>query len=348
VTEKIPQINWNSIDPDRLEQLRAAAGDGPVLILSHDNPDPDSLSSGKGLAVLLQSAWGVPSRLMYSGLVARAENRAMLQLLTPDWEHIDLLPDLKNFSAVALVDTQPGAGNNSLPEEHIPQIVIDHHHPLRDELDRVPFIDVRPKIGSTASMVYEYLDAAGIELDETLSTALFYGVQTDTRGLARGGSTTDEYVYLNLLPHLDRLTLIRVEQAGLSRDYYRAFCNGLEAARVYEHSTIASLGDLQRPDLTAEMADILIRMEGVRAVLCLGFYQDTLFFSLRTEPLGQDAGLLVQRIIKSFGKAGGHGTMAGGQVSLEGKDPDKMVQRIEGRFLKVMNEDGEGERLLSD
>jgi nanoRNase/pAp phosphatase (c-di-AMP/oligoRNAs hydrolase) len=268
--------------------------------------------------------------------------------LAPEWEHIDVLPDLKGFSAVALVDTQPGAGNNSLPPDHLPQIVIDHHHPLRDGLDQVPFFDVRPEVGATASMVYEYLDAAGVKPDSTLATALFYGVQTDTRGLARGGSITDEYVYLNLLSHLDRLTLIRVEQAGLSRDYYRAFCNGLEAARVYEHSIIASLGDLQRPDLTAEMADILIRMEGIRAVLCLGIYQETLFFSLRTESLGQDAGLLVQRIIVSLGKAGGHGTMAGGQVSLAGRDPGKIALRIERRFLKVMNERGEGETLLVD
>ena len=52
---------------------------------------------------------------------------------------------------------------------------------------------------------------------------MFYGLQTDTRGLARGASPIDEVVYVNLLNLIDRQQLIDVELAGLSRDYFRAF-----------------------------------------------------------------------------------------------------------------------------
>ena len=82
----------NSLDQNRLAQLRTTAGSGPVLILTHDNPDPDALASGKAFATLLKSAWNIPSRLLYSGLVQRAENRAMLNLLTPEWEHSNVPP----------------------------------------------------------------------------------------------------------------------------------------------------------------------------------------------------------------------------------------------------------------
>ena len=112
----------NSLDENRLTQLRATAGTGPVLILTHDNPDPDALASGKAFATLLKSAWNIPSRLLYSGLVQRAENRAMLNLLTPEWEHSDVLTGLDQFSALALVDTQPGAGNNRLPATTPPRL----------------------------------------------------------------------------------------------------------------------------------------------------------------------------------------------------------------------------------
>ena len=61
----------NLITPARLSQLRAVAGAGPVLVLTYDNPDPDSLASGKGFAALLR-AWGLSYRLVYSGQVARA------------------------------------------------------------------------------------------------------------------------------------------------------------------------------------------------------------------------------------------------------------------------------------
>ena len=152
----------NPIKQTHLEKLRLLAGTGPVLILTHDNPDPDSLASGKALATLFREAWGIPSRLVYSGLVARAENQAVLKRLTPEWEHSDLLPDLKEYTAVAQVDTQPGAGNNRLNTVQPRHIVIDHHFPLRDMIDTVTYADVRTDMGSTVTMLFQYLEAAGI------------------------------------------------------------------------------------------------------------------------------------------------------------------------------------------
>ncbi|MGD2048399.1 MAG: DHH family phosphoesterase [Chloroflexota bacterium] len=335
----------SSIDQNRLAQLRTIAGSGPVLILTHDNPDPDGLASGKAFATLLQSAWNIPSQLLYSGLVQRPENRAMLNLLTPEWAHSDELPELDQFSALALIDTQPGAGNNRLPINHIPEIVIDHHHPIRKTIRLVPFTDVQPKIGATATLLDQYLEAAGIVPDADLATAMFYALKTDTRGLSRGASLTDEVVYIKLLAQIDHKKLIQIEQAGLPQTYFRAFNQGLQAARVYSQSVVADLGTMHRPDLAAEMADLLIRLEGARAVLCLGHHEKILHLSIRTKPMGQDAGLLVQQVIVSPGKAGGHGTMAGGQVPLGGQEINHLVDVILGRFLKVMGETEKGESL---
>ena len=333
------------LDQNRLAQLRTIAGAGPVLILTHDNPDPDALASGKAFATLLKSAWNIPSQLLYSGLVQRPENRAMLNLLTPEWAHSDVLPGLDQFSAVALIDTQPGAGNNRLPTTHIPQIVIDHHHPMRETMRLVPYTDVQPEIGATATLLDQYLETAGIVPDSDLATAMFYALKTDTRGLSRGASSTDEVVYLKLLAQIDHSKLIQIEQAGLSQTYFRAFSHGLHAARVYTQSVVADLGTMHRPDLAAEMADLLIRLDRARAVLCLGVHEKILHLSIRTEPMGQDAGLLVQQVIVSPGKAGGHGTMAGGQVPLAGQEVNHLVNEIVRRFLKVMGETGEGESL---
>lgn len=336
----------NPVDQNHLCQLRAAAGSGPVLILTHDNPDLDALASGKALAALLWEAWGIPSRLVYSGLVAWAENRAMLRHLTPEWEHADTLRGLEQYSALALVDTQPTAGNNRLPASHVPHIVLDHHHPFRKALRAVPYADVRPEIGATVSLVYLYLEAAGVEPDPLLATAMFYGLKVDTLGLSRGASPTDEAVYVKLLSWVDRRKLIQVEQARLPRVYFGAFYHGLEAARLHGQAIVAYLGPVHRPDLPAEIADLLIRLEGARAALCLGRYGDTLHLSLRTVSLSQDAGLLIQEIVLPSGRAGGHGTMAGGQVLITGQDVRTLVAGIEGRYLAALGETGDGEDLL--
>ena len=336
----------NLLDQNRLAHLRTIVGSGPVLILTHDNPDPDALASGKAFATLLKSAWNIPSQLLYSGLVQRPENRAMLNILTPEWVHSDVLPGLDQFSAVALIDTQPGAGNNRLPATHIPQIVIDHHYPKRETIGLVPYTDVQPEIGAAATLLDQYLEAAGIVPDSDLATAMFYALKTDTRGLSRGASTTDEVVYLKLLAQIDHSKLAQIEQAGLPQAYFRAFSHGLHAARVYTQSLVADLGTMHIPDLAAEMADLLIRLDRARAVLCLGVHDKTLLLSIRTEPMGQDAGLLVQQVIVSQGKAGGHGTMAGGQVPLlAGQEVNHLVNEIVDRFLEVMGETGKGESL---
>jgi hypothetical protein len=96
------------------------------------------------------------------------------------------------------------------------------------------------------------------------------------------------------------------------------------------------------------MADLLIRLEGAQAVLCLGEYNQTLNLSIRTMPLGQTAGLLVQQIIVEPGRAGGHGNMAGGQVPLQGQDYTALAARITGRFLGAMGEMEKGEPLIQD
>jgi nanoRNase/pAp phosphatase (c-di-AMP/oligoRNAs hydrolase) len=337
----------NPIDQNQLEKLRTTAGDGPVLILTHDNPDPDGLASGKALSTLLREAWDIPSQLIYSGLVARAENHVMLDRLTPEWECSEALPDLRQYSAVAQIDTQPGAGNNCVRVVHPNHIVIDHHYPVRDATITAPYADVRTNIGSTVTMLFQYLEAAGIDPDPLLATAMYYGLKTDTRSLTRGESVADDVAFMNLTRYLDQRELSRVEVAALSLEYFRSFSHGLHAARLFGQAVVAWLGSIEQPDFAAEMADILIRLQGARAALCMGQFRDTLHISLRTGGRDQDAGMIIQQVVTSPGSAGGHGTMAGGQFPLLGTNKDALLAEIEHRFLSVLGESGEGMALIA-
>ena len=87
-----------------------------VLILMHDNPDPDSIASAVGLQYLLGNLAKKPSLIGYSGIVGRAENRAMLKHLGIKMCSMSRI-SLQDYPCVALVDTQPLTGNNSLPPE---------------------------------------------------------------------------------------------------------------------------------------------------------------------------------------------------------------------------------------
>lgn len=338
--------NPNPIDELTLEKLREAAGKGPVLILTHHNPDPDGLASGYALSTLFKKAWGIQSRLIYTGLVGRVENRAMLKYLTPEWQKQKIIRKLDPYSAIALVDTQAGCGNNSLPKKFCPSIVIDHHQ-LSSSKEGIKYIDIRTEMGSTSTMMFQYLEAAGIETNSRLATALFYGLKTDTRGLSRSTTCSDEYAYFKLLSNVDHHKLSQVEQAQLPLVYFRAFDNALRSTRVYGKAVITVLEHMHSPDLPAEIADLLIRLSGTKAALCMGQYNDTLNLSLRTTPAYPYAGSLIHQILDGLGMAGGHRVMAGGQVPLGKTTPNTVEAEITVRFLQAMGEKGPGKPLLS-
>ena len=127
-----------------LAGLRAASR---VTFVSHVQPDPDSLGSMLGLAHLVQTRLGKPTRLTRDGLINRAENRAMAELLVLDLipvEELTFEPD----EAVVMVDSQPNTGRHSFGE--IPLYAVIDHHTTPGDLDAVPFVDVRPTLGTHA------------------------------------------------------------------------------------------------------------------------------------------------------------------------------------------------------
>src|SRR5258708_3241860 len=60
-----------------------------VTFVSHVHPDPDSLGSMMGLAYLVETCLGKPVRLTRDGLISRAENRAMVELLDIELEPLE-------------------------------------------------------------------------------------------------------------------------------------------------------------------------------------------------------------------------------------------------------------------
>jgi len=339
--------NPNPLNQADLNRLQEALSPGPVLILAHHNPDPDALAAGAGLAYLLEYMWGLATHKVFSGLVARAENIAMLQHLTPGWSRITAFSEVAEYSHIALVDTQPGAGNNILPASIAPNAVFDHHQPMRHQVDAVPYLDLRPEVGAAATLIYQYLEIANLTLPPRLATALFYGIKTDTRGLSRGASIGDKVAYVNLLADVDHDALLQVEYARRPKEFFKSLMKGLAATQVYGSAVIAILGNMDRSDFAAELADQLIVLEEVRGVLCIGRYEEVLQLSVRTTPLGEDSGLLIQQVVRDLGRGGGHGVMAGGQVPLTNRVADVIESELVARFLVLMEEDNTpGESLI--
>src|SRR6516165_106200 len=122
-----------------------------VTLVSHVQPDPDSLGSMMGLAHLIETVLDKPTRLTRDGLISRAENRAMVELL--DIELVSLEDVVwRKRDALVMVDSQPNPGRHSL-NPRLPLYAVIDHHDTPGIVHGVPFVDVREGLGATCSVV---------------------------------------------------------------------------------------------------------------------------------------------------------------------------------------------------
>lgn len=304
-----------------------------VLIHPHNYPDPDAIAASVALKFLLKEGFQVDSQIIYAGYIGRVENKALVQYLDKPLR-IVRSSDWNLGLPLALVDTQPGAGNNSLPVNQTADIVIDHH-PVITESKTGTYIDIRPELGASSTILTEYLLEAGIEPSIKLATALFFGIKTDTMGLSRNPSPPDIKAYFYLQQRIDVDALARIEQAQVPLSYFQSIDNAIHAAQIFDKDVIiAYLGYLTYPDLCAEIADFFMRLSGVQWVLCMGVFRDELILSVRSRNNKIGAGKLVKEIIGIKGPAGGHGSMAAGNIALDpGDDPELIAEDLKNSFL---------------
>jgi nanoRNase/pAp phosphatase (c-di-AMP/oligoRNAs hydrolase) len=301
---------------DRLVEY--AKGHRRALILTHDNPDPDSIAAGVGLAHLLEKLAGVEAIVAYGGIVGRAENRALVRVLKLPVVPVSRLM-FDDFDLICMVDTQPEQGNHSLPARHFPDVVIDHH-PERPDSHLAPIADVGGPIGATSTVVADYFRASGLRVPQDVATALFYGIKADTRDLGRQTTQQDVDAYLWLFPMTDKEALGEIEHPKLPDDYFRLYHTAIEKALVFGDAVVCDLGDIYAPDMVAEVAERFSFLEDMKWSLAFGDYADAMYFSLRTSDRRTNAGRLIRDVIESRGgSAGGHGTMAGARVPVKGQ-----------------------------
>jgi len=318
-----------------------------ILVMCHNNPDPDTIASAAALKSILHQKHRGRVVICYGGTIGRAENRQFIKRLKIEMTHVNDI-DFKSFSVICLVDSQPRTGNNSLPDAILPHVVIDHH-PLKNITRTCPFYDVRTEYGSTSTILTEYFRELDLQMDKALATALFYGLKTDTSGLLRSSGQPDLEAFTFLQPRIAPKILAAIESPEVPRSYYVKFAGAIENSVQYKDVIVSSMGKLNNPDIAAEMADFLLRMENIRWTLCMGEYKDELIVSVRTSRRGWWAGKIAIKIMRGLGTGGGHEKAAGGRINLSGlspKDRQEKIHKITSRFLKALGVDGEKARHL--
>jgi len=298
--------------------LKVLDGSRRLLVVIHDNPDPDALASACALQRLTEEKAGIHSRICCEPIAGRAENQAMIREL-----RLNLLPVSRvnwgQWPLIALLDTQPGAGNNSFPPWRAPDIVIDHH-PLRPKT-KARFLDVRNDYGACATILAEHLFAASVAPPADLAAAMCYAIGAETQDLIRPGAEADTRAYVQLYPLADKRMLGRILHPRLMHSYFATLARAALCAFTYGNIIGCHLGDIPHPDSVSLVAGLLLRHERMGWCIVTGVWQGNLYVSLRAMPGRAHAGVVLARILRKIGRAGGHGTMAAGRVPLKSPEP---------------------------
>jgi nanoRNase/pAp phosphatase (c-di-AMP/oligoRNAs hydrolase) len=319
-----------------------------VTFVSHVHPDPDSLGSMMGLAHLVESALDKPTRLVRDGLISRAENRAMVELLDIDLRSVEEV-EWQKGDALVMVDSQPNTGRHSFDPTVPLYAVIDHHDTPGNVAD-IPFVDVRHSLGATCSLVTSYLMEQEVALPERIATGLLYGIETELSGYPREASALDDSAMLYLFPLADKDLLARIRNARLPQSYFECMVHALQSSFIYDRLIISWVNELPQPELAAEVVDFLIRFSEIDYAVCGGVYQDKLVLSVRAAVPDAHAGEMLRQVVGKLGRAGGHDRRAGGTIFLSSTAPtaiEQMQAELRRRLLKVLRIDEcRGQRLV--
>jgi nanoRNase/pAp phosphatase (c-di-AMP/oligoRNAs hydrolase) len=307
------------------------------LVVMHDNPDPDAIATGWGLQVLIRRKLNRPVRVVGGGAIVRAENRHLVELLQPPIELVDDL-EVSEGTTTILVDCGSEATNHLLTRKRLHPIgVIDHH--VNEGLDEQPaFQDIRPHVAASATIAASYLREQRIDPGVKLATAMIYAQRTETCGSETHYSALDRSILPWLTERAEPALLAEIENAPLSREYFGDLLLAMQGTFVYDRVALCFLPRASGAEIVGEVADLLIRCEGIQQVLCGAIVGSDLVLSARTERDCGSATKLLSTTLEGLGGAGGHAHRAGGKITAVGrgvKIAEELYDELRRRWLKA-------------
>jgi nanoRNase/pAp phosphatase (c-di-AMP/oligoRNAs hydrolase) len=288
----------------RVQQYQRYIADADrVLILLHNDPDPDALAAGLAMRNVLRRTKTTAIIGALQG-VTRPENLRMVDMLDIHFEIIT--PEhFADYDRIITVDVQPHYFGGLLPRV---DLVVDHH-PEQEGYTAV-FKDIRADYGSTCTILTEHLRAVDIDISERTATAMLYAIKSDTLFFSRHTNRVDLEAFTYLYPLADAALIRKMEGAEITTERLEHVTRALQTSRHRNQVFSAYLGETSREDFIPYTADFFLQLEDVKWTIIAGVVQRQLIISVRNLGYSRNAGEFVKKYFNDIGSAGGHRAMA--------------------------------------
>jgi nanoRNase/pAp phosphatase (c-di-AMP/oligoRNAs hydrolase) len=294
----------------RVQQYQRFFSDADrVLILLHNDPDPDAMASGLALRNVLRRTKQTAVIAAFQG-VTRPENQRMMNLLDIQVEIIK--PEqLLAFDRIAMVDVQPHYFGGAIDRV---DLVIDHH-PEQIGHSAV-YKDIRPDYGSTSTILTEHLRAVDVNISERTATAMLYAIKSDTLFFNRQANRADIDAFSYLYPLADATLIRKMEGAEITMERLEFVIKAKQNGVLEEQVFCTFLGVLPREDFIPYIADFYLQLEDTKWSIVSGIVNESLVLSVRNLGYSRNAGEFVRKHFAGIGSAGGHRAMAKAVIPL--------------------------------
>jgi len=305
-----------------------------LLVVCHDHPDPDCLSSALALSNIGNAFDISATEIGYGGEISHQQNRAMVNALDIDPALIENC-SLDEYGAVAFVDHGVSDRNDALPNGFAPDIVIDHHP--SDEVD-AEYADVRTRIGSTATLLTRYTEVLDVEISERIATALLFGIHRETLNFMRGATTYEHAAACALHPTANKTLVNTLSNSVFTPETLDGIGNAILNRKVRGSCLVSFIGQITERDVLPQAADYLLQLEGISTTAVYGIVADQIHLSARTSNSRLHIGDLLDDAFGDIGSAGGHHDMAGGRLPVgllgEVDTPDDIADDLIDRSVR--------------
>jgi nanoRNase/pAp phosphatase (c-di-AMP/oligoRNAs hydrolase) len=297
----------------RLKGILAEAEKG-VAIVTQNNPDPDAIASSLTFRRIVES-FGKKADIIYGEEIGHDENRAMINLMAIEMIHRSKVRDFGGYSKIALIEASIPGVNNPLDRGVIPDIIIDHHQVDMRKV-KGDYIDIRPAVGATSTIMVDYLTHLNREIDEELATALLYGIKTDTRDFTRGATAADLKAVAILYPKVNHDLLAKIGAPLMSAESLEVLGEAIKNRKVEGSYLMSNVGFIRDRETLPQAADYLLNLEGISTVLVYGVGKDVIHVSGRNRDIRLNLGDAMNKAFGEIGEAGGHAQAAAAKIPL--------------------------------
>ena len=286
-----------------------------ILILTHANPDGDTLGSGFALCRALMKI-GKICAVINADDIPKKYN-----YLFDDIVEIKFKPDYVVAVDVATVNLLGG-----LEEQYKIDMCIDHHSTNTEYANLLLLEDVP----AACQIMYEVVLALGVEVDKKIADCLYTGLTTDTGCFRYDSTTAQTYrVAADLIDAgADNGRINRIMFETKSKTYARLERLAIESMRFYEHERVAVITVTQEmfqltgsnAQETEGLAPLTRQIEGVEIGITIQERPDgTCKASIRTFESVNAAKLAAR-----FG-GGGHAQAAGCKFDCDVKEARRLL-----------------------